>query len=302
MTRKIINASYTDYLFLFGDFRTAFSDLSAKSAEKCGKQYIMMENDYPVGYICTENDDFFISVIYAYTIPNRRNCRVFSELLQFITSVSNRDVRLNITKNRESFAIVVHVLKKLNFSLESTCIVFSGKSDDFGNWERYMKETGDKFCKILVRQGYKSVSFTEADNSLIENLNRSKNNDFNNHLDIKPYLDRKSKCLDKDMSFMAVKDNIITAYTLVRRPDQTSAVFEHISVHEKYIGSGCILLPFAGSMEMFKEFGCRRAAYVMYENNIHANAFRKKLLKKVTSTQKRSYNYIYHIEENSHYE
>ncbi len=297
MTRKIINSSYTDYLCLFGDFRTAFSDLSAKIAYKFGKLYIMMENDFPIGYICAENDDLFCNVIYAYTIPDKRNCEVFSELLRFIISTSDRDVRLNITENRESFTVVDHVRRKLNFAIESTCIVFSGKSDDFGNWERYMEETGNKFCEILLRQGYKSISFAEADNSLIENLYHSKNSDFQNRLDVRPYINRKSKCLDKDMSFMAVKENTITAYTLVRRPNQKSAVFEHISVHEKYIGSGCILLPFASSMKMFKEFGCWRAAYAMYENNSHANAFRKKLLKKVTSSQKRSYNYIYYVKE-----
>lgn len=155
---------------------------------------------------------------------------VFSELLRFIISSSDRDVRLNITENKESFTAVDHVLKKLNFALESTCIVFSGKSDDFGNWERYMEETGDKFCRILHRQGYQRISFAEADNNLIESLYNSKNSDFQNQLDVRPYLSRKSKCLDKDMSFMAVKDNTITAYTLVRRPDQTSAVFEHVSV------------------------------------------------------------------------
>lgn len=302
MTRKIISASYTDYLFLFGDFRTSFSDLSAKSANENGMLYILMEGNFPAGYICVEKDENLCTVLYGYTVPDKRNSGIFSQLLRFVTEKADRDVKLSIAENRDCFPIAKHTAEKLGFMLNSSCILFNGKTEDFSNWEKYMAETGDKFCGILLRQDYRCVSFADADIRLLDSLYNSGISDFQNRLDIKPYLKQESKCADMEMSFIAVKNGTVVAYTLVRRPDKKSAVFEHISVHEKYIGSGCILLPFASSMKMFKEFGCRRAAYAMYEENSHANAFRKKLLKKVTSSQKRSYNYIYRIKENLHHE
>lgn len=293
MTRKIINASYMDYLFLFGDFRTAFSDLSAKSADENGMLYILMENDLPAGYICAEKDTNLCTVLYAYTVPDKRNSGIFTQMLRFVTEKADLDVKLSIAESRKNFSIVRHTAEKLGFVQDSSCIVFSGGAETFINWENYMAETGEKFCGVLLRQGYRCVSFADADSKLLHNLYNSGVNGFQNRLDIRPYLEQKSRCADMEMSFMAVKDGTIAAYTLVRRPDRKSAVFEHISVHEKYIGSGCILLPFAKSMEMFKRNGCQRAVYAMYEENSHANAFRRKLLEKVTSSQKRSYNFIY---------
>lgn len=295
--RKIIKASYMDYLFLFGDFRTAFSDLSAKSANENGMLYILLENNFPAGYICAEKNENLCTVLYGYTVPDKRNSGILSQLLQFVTEKVDCDVKLSIAENKDSFSIAKHTAEKLEFTLDSSCVLFSGKAEDLSNWEKYMAETGNKFCGILLRQDYRCVSFADADIRLLDSLYNSGISDFQNHLDIRPYLEQKSKCTDMEMSFIAVKNDTVVAYTLVRRPDKKSAVFEHISVHEKYIGSGCILLPFAKSMERFKTYNCRRAVYAMYEENSHANAFRKKLLERVTSSQKRSYNYIFHTKE-----
>ncbi len=295
--RKIIKASYMDYLFLFGDFRTVFSDLSAKSANENGMLYILLDNNLPAGYICAEKNENLCTVLYGYIVPDKRNSGIFSQLLRFVTEKVDCDVKLSIAENRDSFPIAKHTAEKLGFKLDSSCILFSGKIEDLSNWEKYMAETGDKFCGILLRQDYRCVSFADADIGLLKSLYNSGISDFQNHLDIRPYLEQKSKCTDMEMSFIAVKNDTVAAYTLVRRPDKKSAVFEHISVHEKYIGSGCILLPFAKSIKMFKTYNCRRAVYAMYEENSHANAFRKKLLERVTSSQKRSYNYIFHTKE-----
>ena len=155
-----------------------------------------------------------------------------------------------------------------------------------------MSDMGGKLCSALERQGYSYVSFADADNSLIDKIYHSGENSFGNRLDVKVFFDNPQKNMNRDMSFATVKDGSLAAYTLVSCPDRTSAVFEHISAGEKYIGSGCILLSFAGSMESFKRFGCRRAAYAMYDENGRANAFRRKLLQNVTSTSARSENYI----------
>lgn len=281
-----------DYLFLFGDFRTAYSDMAAGCAEKTGQILILLESDLPAGYLLTDREPGQCTVLYGYTVPDRRNRGIFSELLAAVISGSDCSVRLSITENKECFPAVKHVCEKAGLRHASSCIIFGGRSEDFENWEVYMARTGSKFCDILLRQGYRCISLAEADDSVTEALYDSGSSDFHNRLDVRPYLDHGAMRLDRSMSFLAVKDHTIAAYTLVRRPDPASAVFEHISAHEKYIGSGCILLPFARSMEKFRELECRRAVYAMYEDNSHANAFRKKLLGKVTSSQKRSHNFI----------
>jgi hypothetical protein len=180
----------------------------------------------------------------------------------------------------------------LGFFEESKCTIrSSGEWEDFLNWERYMDKVGNKFCEILIRQGFECVSFSEASESQLDELYHSDENEYRNTLSTKIFFDNKSKCLDKNMSFLATKDGKLAAYNLVSHPDAKSAVFEHISTSEEYIGTGCIFLPFAKSMEEFKKSGCRRAAYVMYEDNTHANAFRKKLLERLTVSQHVSHNF-----------
>ena len=52
MERKIISGTYRDYIFLFGDSRTAYSDLSAKKSAAEKNFNIMLEDHLPAGYIC----------------------------------------------------------------------------------------------------------------------------------------------------------------------------------------------------------------------------------------------------------
>lgn len=295
----IADGSYLDYLFLFGESRTAYSDYSVRNAlNSGGNLYIMMEDENAAGYLCTAKEDKKVVVSYAYTVPEKRNAGIFTSLMKHVTVRSEYPVKLSISEKSGVFSAVQKVCFKLGFVEQSSCIVFSGDEKGLHNWNRYMEKTGQKICDALLRQGLESISFSEADRNLIEELYYSESNSFKNKLTIQPFFDNVQKGLDRDMSFMAVRDGEIAAYTLVSRPDQTNVVFEHISTAEKYIGSGVILLPFSKSMETFARFHCKRAAYAMYESNTFANAFRKKLLEKVTSSQIRSYNFIYEKKEN----
>lgn len=299
---KIVEGSYLDYIFLFGESRTAYSDFCIKNALSSGGNiYIMQSGEKAAGYICTAAEEDRIVVLYAMTLPGERKRGIFTSLLKHVIDLSPKEIKLSISENAPYYASVKAVCERSGFTENSSCIVFSGNTEDFCNWEAYMKKTGNKFCDILSGQGFRCVSFLQADSDLLEKLYDSGNNSFENKLDIKPFFDNGEKCLSKDMSFMAVKENEIAAYTMVSCPDKASTVFEHISTAEKYIRSGVIMLPFAASMGMFKKNNCKRAAYAMYESNHHANSFRKKLLEKVTSSQKRSHNFIYRKGE-IHYE
>ena len=292
--RKIINGSYTDYVFLFAGSRTAYSDLSVKGALKSdGKLYIMMEDDKPAGYLCIVNEENIARILYVYTDPIKRNGGILKSLLKYACDKADRKVKVCVSDNTEAFTFIKKTCLSLGFFEESYCIISgSDKTNDFAEWEKYMDRVGNKFCEILVKQGFECVSFNKASESQIDELYHSSENEYKNPLNVKVFFDNANKCLDRNMSFLASKNGKLAAYSLVSRPDSQSAVFEHISTAEKYMGSGCIFLPFAKSMEEFKRSGCNRAAYAMYENNVHANAFKKKLLERVTVSKHRSYNFV----------
>ena len=292
--RKIIDGNYTDYIFLFAGKRTAYSDLSVKGALKSGgKLYIMLEDSLPAGYLCIVNEENIARVLYIYTAPIYRNSGVCKNLLKHACKSVDRKIKVCISERTEAFNFIKKACLSLGFFEESNCTIYSsGDWEDFLNWEKYMDRVGNKFCEILMRQGFECVSFNAASPNQINELYHSDENEYKNTLSTKIFFDNANKCLDKDLSFLATKDGKLVAYSLVSRPDPESAVFEHISTSEEYRGNGCIFLPFAKSMEEFKKSGCRRAAYVMYEDNTHANAFRKKLLERLTASQHKSYNFV----------
>lgn len=292
--RKIINGNYTDYVFLFAGKRTAYSDLSVKGAlNSGGKLYILLENNLAAGYLCIVNEENIARVLYIFTAPNYRNNGVCKTLLKHACENADRKIKVCISENTADFPFIKKACLSLGFFEESNCIVHSsGDWEDFKNWENYMDKVGNKFCEILIRQGFECISFSEASKSQLDELYHSDESEYKNSLSTKVFFDNANKFLDKDLSFLATKDGKLAAYSLVSRPDSKSAVFEHISTSEEYKGTGCIFLPFAKSMEEFKNSGCKRAAYVMYDDNTHANAFRKKLLERVTASHHKSYNFV----------
>ena len=289
--RRIISGAYTDYIFLFGDSRTSFSDHAARnSAASGGNIFIMLDDGSPCGYLCTVQEENEARLMYAYTNTEKRRSGVFSALVEYAAETLPRPIKFNISAEHRSYDTAVRICKEAGFEFLSSCTVFKGT--DISGWEKYMSGSGGKLCDMLKRRGYTCVSFADAPDNLIDEIYNSHENSFGNRLAVKAFFDNPQKMMNMDMSFAAVRDNSLAAYTLVTSPDRSSAVFEHISASEKEIGSGCILLPFSCSMEKFRQFNCRRAAYAMYGDNEHANAFRMKLLQCVTSSSSRSENYI----------
>jgi GNAT superfamily N-acetyltransferase len=265
---EIRKASYMDYIFLFGDHRTAYSDLSAETANASGGDILMAWNDSrAAGLMCVSRESGVSNILYAYTAEEMRGKGIFSALLEYEIQHSPYPLKISISESREAYGIVSHVCRRYGFELQSSCIIYSGRSEDFVRWEEYMAGTGGKLCAMLERHGFSCVSFAEADSRLLDEIYDSGSSDFGNKLDVRVFFDNEAKKMNRNMSFAAVKDGELAAYTLVRSPDSVSAVFEHISVSHKHIGSGCILLPFAKAMESFKKYGCTRAAYAMYEDN-----------------------------------
>lgn len=293
MMRKITEGKYIDYIFLFGESRSRFSDMSAKSALATGGGiYILWENALPAGYICLSRDCGCTRLLYGYTSPEMRDSGVFSALLGYAAENLPKPIKVSITEEHQYFAAVSKACLKRGFVKDSSCVVFSCKPEEAALWGEYMADKGGRLCAVLEKQGFSKASFEKLPDEHISDIYQSGANDFHNALDVKPFFDDPNRCLDKKMSCAVLKGGEIAAYTLVTTPDRKSAVFEHISESEKYKGSGCVLLALAGAMEVFNAEGFQRVSYAMYEENESANKFRKKVLERVTSSEKRSVNYL----------
>lgn len=290
----IKTASYLDYIFFFGGERTAYSDYSVKNAlESGGKLYFMYEDKYAVGYICVAIEDNSSRIFYAYTKKENRNKGVLKRLLRHVAENARFSVRLNISEKQKYYRYVSSACRSAGFSLQSSCIVFSGYSRDFFRWDDYMLNTGNRYIHMFEKWGFICTSFREADESIIDEIYYSDENEYENSLSVKPFFDCKSRCMDMDMSFAAIKDGHVAAYTLVSRPYKDGVVFEQISTSRRYMQTGIVLFPFVRAMDKFKEFGCKAVSYAMYEDNVQSNSFREKIINMLTSSRVRTYNYVY---------
>ncbi|MCM1328245.1 MAG: hypothetical protein NC253_02295 [Ruminococcus sp.] len=288
----IIEGNYNDYLFLFGEGRTAYSDYSARISAAGGKIYIMLLDGVPAGYLCAVRETNSARLCYGFTVPAYRGRGVFKSLAAHAAGELPKPIGFNILSESKYYGGAVKACTSIGFERSSVCNVYGCAAEDFAKWKEYMNASGNRLRDYLEKHGYSAASFAEAGGGVCGTLYNSAENAFGNRLDIKPFFDNPEKNMNGEMSFVTLKDGEPAAYTLVSCPDGKNAVFEQISASKKYEGSGCVLLCFAGSMESFEKFGCKRASYAMYGENVRANSFRKKLLERVTSSVKRSENYV----------
>ena len=290
---EIKEIDLNEYYFAMFGMRTGFTDYCAKCAAYSGGHiFAAFNGKSPAGFICFGISDDGTRLLCALTEKSLRGQGIFTALLAYGIIHVPHPIKVSISEEHKCFAQVSAAVKKENFVLANRCVIFGGDRKDFPEWEKYMEKSGSGLCAYLERRGFSAVSFSELTDEALEYIKNSPRNEFANELSPKDFFDNPAKKLDNDSSFAALKEGKPEAYVLISRPDKDSFIFELICASKKYASMGVILLPFAYSMKAYDESGCRKIRYAMYEDNVHANAFRKKLLGKVTSTQKYSDNFI----------
>ena len=102
---------------MFGDSRTAYSDLSAKKFAAENHFYIMLEDNFPAGYICANVSENILNVNYFYTVTEKRRQGIFTALLKYLTELDETfGVLVQIHAHQENFDSIVKVCKSLGFS------------------------------------------------------------------------------------------------------------------------------------------------------------------------------------------
>ncbi len=280
---------YTGYCFAFMGQRTAFSDHFAKEADACGKLLCARVDDKFAGYICAARNGRETLVTYACTRPEYRRQGIFTALMNEIAESSEMPVKVSLPAAHEFHATVADVCGKLGFVRGEDIIVYTSRADTETRWHMFMESRGKRICEMLKRRGYAAVSFSDAGSGIIGQIRDADRSDFGSPFETRSYFDEPSRKLSRELSFAAVKNGELAAYTLVTLPSPEKCFIEHIAVSSKKRGSGVILLPFAEAVGSFLAGGGKLAAYSVYESNTAANAFREKVAD--ISSQRTTENY-----------
>jgi len=273
-----------EYMIVFAPCRTAFMDRCAEEALSGGVLLGAEKDGKLVGFLGAVKEAQKLRVLHAFTLPEARGCGVFTELLHSLTKLVGTGkytfctVRVHISSRHAFHDPIVHVCKKLGFIQTESVHVFTCRRDRDEHWRTFMEHRGLKMCALLSRWGYETVSFAKAGPDVIAQLRSPEKTGYGSTFDIAAYLDNPGKKAAWDMSFAALKENRLAAYTLVTHDAEKSVVFQLISDAVWARGSGVILLPFVQSMNQFYQSNCQTAAYAMYGSNQQANDFRRKAL------------------------
>lgn len=299
MERKIISGTYRDYLFLFGDSRTAFSDLSTKKSAAEKNLYIMIEDGLPTGYICANVLENLCAVTYAYTVPEKRNHGVFTALLKYLTQLDAvYEVLISISENQENFESIVKICESAGFHKDSVVKTYRADWESLHTWkenyfDEFMASHGHKYLEYFARRNFKIHSFANAPEKYMDQLYHSQENFFENPLEIKRFFDSYDKNLvAMDISFISVKDDKLAAYYLTTSPDEKSVVIEQTVVAKKYLNSGVMLPLWDIFVRTLYERQCDNMAFAIYSDNSPALKFDEKITKNLKLTNNSIYKYL----------
>ena len=290
---EIQRLNFAEYQILFMGMHTPISRRFAAQAEKNGWIFGAWVGGSCAGFLTAEEETEDIRITHAFTVPSFRKKGVFTGLIRHMTEEQNRIIRVTVSSGNVCFPTVRDVCLSLGFRKGESVSVFVSSSRTKPEWNAFMKLRGERLCQTLKRQGYRALSFQDMDKDLLEQLGNSDRSEYGNVFHPSLYLENPAKRLDRDMSFAAVKDGKLAAYSLVAMGDDDSAVFDQISVSKEESGHGVILLPFACSMARFYERGIPAAYYAMYESNRHAGAFRSAVLEILPTEERTIENYFY---------
>lgn len=269
---------YLGYCFAFMGKRTAYSDYFALEASESGDLLCTKIDNRFVGYICASDSGREMRVTYVYTCPEYRGQGIFTALMKEIADNAKKTVKVNLPADHEYYDAVVNVCEKLGFVKGESVTIYTLRPDSDPKLQEYIGDKGKRICDMFRRYGYKTVSFEDADDDIIRQVRDSDTNGFGNPFETRSFFDEPARKLSRRISFAAVRDGELAAYTLASLPSPEKGVLEQIAVSEKKRGTGVILLPFIETVRAFIENGGQVATYAMYSSNAAANAFRKKIV------------------------
>ena len=287
-----LELTVSEYLLCFPGARSAYSDACIRQASECGRMYCQRSENVYKGFVCTAIENAEERILYAYTKPEYRGKGVFTSLMAHVIQTTAHAVHVSIPEKHPCFETVDAVCARLGFSPSRDLNTYSIDRSQKAAWQRIKAARRfDAGCARLQRRGCDVVSFAEADEALLRQIRDSHSTAFCNPLDPSAFFRHPSKKLSRELSFAAVKEGRLLAYTLYSQPSRDAVVLEQMAASADARGSGAILLPLVRSADRFFESGYSYCLFAIYEHNTAPNRIRAKLGKEMSFEGKVTHNY-----------
>lgn len=194
---------------------------------------------------------------------------VVEKTMDFAREQGKRELTCRLTKSAPFFDAALCIIEAAGFHYAEDAHVFRCEIDvtNREKWQRSVSMYFEKLHKRLNRLGFSCVSFAHADDRLLQRVMDDSNNGFDNRYPIAPLVSGMHGRFLPDYSFIAYKDAVPAAVTIVLHVDNESLVFQLISVADAYKSSGSLLLPVMCSLERAISSEYKRVSYCVFTSN-----------------------------------
>ncbi|MGI6090277.1 MAG: GNAT family N-acetyltransferase [Saccharofermentanales bacterium] len=210
---------------------------------------------------------------------------VVEKTIAFANDQGIRELTCRLMKSTRFFDAALHIIEDAGFQYVEDARIFRCEIDDptRENWQYSVSMYFEKLRDRLNRLGLSCVSFAHADDRLLQRVTDDSNNGFDDRYPIAPLVSGVHGCFLSDYSFIAHRDGIPAAVTIVLRADSESLVFQLISEADAFKSSGSLILPVMCSLEQAISSQYKRVSYCVFSSNKASLKVMKDLFGKLTA-------------------
>lgn len=156
--------------------------------------------------------------------------------------------------------------RECGFRYESTLHVFRSVSAEDPALTEVLAEY-EPLCAEMESRGYVTESFARLRPEELDQIRCNAGDEYAPELHPERLMDDTAGGFAPELSFAAVKDGRVAAYTIVRAPGAKRCVFEIVCAAKSQRGTGAYLLPVLASIRAMRDRGVETAVNAVYESN-----------------------------------
>ena len=255
-----LELSLMDYLTKYGSFRTALSDFYIKT-RNCKIIGVDDAQNVAVGLLLAEQGAVTeILILAAQNDEVKIKTALLDRLKELLPSYSELRWRIVNHPQNEELALAY------GFRTGSVLNIFHTVGSDNERAEATLREYEKLYAKMEAT-GFRTVSFAQLSENELAQIRDNPDGEFDSSLCPESLMVSGMGGLSPQMSFAAMKDGRVVAYSIIRSPDEKSYIFEIICVAKSERGNGIFILPFFRSLREIMASAAASATFAIYESN-----------------------------------
>ena len=281
------------YRLLFAGYTSVYTDRRADEATAGGRILLAYLDGTPAGYMMTVSGHGGEGINHVFTKPELRGQGVMQALVRYAADTTDTFLAAGMSDSHEFAPVMEHVFGKLGFTRRVGRSIYRCDADDlWDRWDAYMAKTGSRLCDTLRRQGFTTLTLTDATEDLIRQFREAPHSEYRCEQNHQHLLSPGAE-ITPEISVMCERNGRLAAYVFAYMPDRISAIYQTLSSSAALRGGGVILLPIAEALQRAREHGVKRLMFSMESAGVSANAFREKVLSVLVSKHSHTVSYFY---------